>query len=146
LFKKCPHDHRLTNKTYLSVITLTNISPGFTHKMAVKISWHSYGTKLHHCHPMYSLTKADRTTMPDTTKLSCLCRVHFGGVNWIPDNSRLSPSENLRSRSEHVNSNYPIHTATPFVILMTNTWRIKRCIIITTQTGLFGRVWCGGVN
>ena len=90
------------------------------------------------------LTKADHTATPDTTKLSCLCRVHFGGVNWIPDNSRLSPTENLRS--EHVNSNYPIHTTTPFVILMTNTWRIKRCIIITTQTRLFCRVWCGGVN
>jgi len=23
--------------------------------------------------------------MPDTTKLSCLCRVRSGGVNWIPD-------------------------------------------------------------
>jgi len=47
---------------------------------------------------------------PDTTKLSCLCRVRFGGVNWIPDNSRLSPKENLES--EHVQSNRPIHTAT----------------------------------
>ena len=34
---------------------------------------------------------------PDTTKLSCLCRVRFGGVNWIPDNSRLSPIENVKS-------------------------------------------------
>jgi len=25
-----------------------------------------------------------------TTKLSCLCRVCFDGVNWIPDNSRLA--------------------------------------------------------
>ena len=22
--------------------------------MAMKTSWHRYGTKLHHCHPMYS--------------------------------------------------------------------------------------------
>ena len=36
------------------------------------------------------------TATPDTTKLSCLCRVLFGGVNWIPDNSRLSPAENLK--------------------------------------------------
>ena len=34
---------------------------------------------------------------PDKTKLSCLCRVRFGGVNWIPDNSRLSPIENVKS-------------------------------------------------
>jgi len=25
---------------------------------------------------------------PNMTKLSCLCRVRFGGVNWIPDNSK----------------------------------------------------------
>ena len=39
-------------------------------------------------------------------KLSCLCRVRFRGVNWIPDNSRLSPTENLKSK--HVHSNRPI--------------------------------------
>jgi len=25
------------------------------------------------------------TATPDTTKLPCLRRVRFGGVNWIPD-------------------------------------------------------------
>ena len=25
----------------------------FTYKMAAKASWHRYGTKLRHCHPMY---------------------------------------------------------------------------------------------
>ena len=30
------------------------------------------------------------TATPDTIKLSCLCRIRFRGVNWIPDNSRLS--------------------------------------------------------
>jgi len=34
---------------------------------------------------------------PDTTKLSCLCRVRFGGVNWIPDDIRLAPIENVKS-------------------------------------------------
>ena len=48
--------------------------------------------------------------MPDTTKQSCLCCVRFGGVNWIPDNSRLSPTENLKS--EYVLGNCPIHTGT----------------------------------
>ena len=33
--------------------------------------------------------KLVRSATPDTTKLSCLCRVRFGGVNWIPDNPRL---------------------------------------------------------
>jgi len=36
------------------------------------------------------LLKLIHTATPDTTKLSCLCRVSFGGVNWIHDNSRLS--------------------------------------------------------
>jgi len=52
----------------------------------------------------------------------------FGGVNWIPDNSRLSWSENLKS--ERVQCNRPIHTGTPD----------------TTQTGPSCRVWRGGVN
>ena len=73
-------------------------------------------------------TEGSHTSTPDTAKLSCLCRVRFGGANWIPDNSRLSPTENLKS--EHVDSNCPIHVATPD----------------TTQTGLFCRDCCGGVN
>ena len=41
--------------------------------------------------------KLIHTAIPDTTKLSCLCGVRFGGVNWISDNSRLSPAESLQS-------------------------------------------------
>ena len=67
-------------------------------------------THTDHATPSVPL-KLIHTATPDTTKLSCLCRVRFGGVNWIPDNSRLSPTENLMF--EHVNSNCPIHTATP---------------------------------
>ena len=40
-------------KAYLSDNRVTNISKSFTHKMAVKTSWHRYGTKLSHCRPMY---------------------------------------------------------------------------------------------
>ena len=48
------YDHRLTNEAYLSAITVTNISMSFTYKMAAKINWRRYGTKLpvRHCHPM----------------------------------------------------------------------------------------------
>jgi len=67
--------------------------------------------------------KPIHTATPDTTKLSCARRVGFGGVNWIPDNLRLSPTVNLKF--EHVTSNCPIYTATPETI----------------QTGLFCRVW-----
>jgi len=41
-------------KAHLSDNRVTNISKGFTHKMAVKISWHRYGTKLRDGHPMYN--------------------------------------------------------------------------------------------
>jgi len=50
--RKCPYDDRLINKATkkasLSDITLTNISESFTYKMAAKINWHRYGTKLRH--------------------------------------------------------------------------------------------------
>jgi len=63
------------------------------------------------CSNLVSEKQSIHTAMSDTTKLSCLCRVRFGGVNWIPDNSILSLTENWKS--EHVNSNCPIHTTTP---------------------------------
>jgi len=49
--RQCPYD-QLTNKAYLSGTTVRSIYESFTHKMAAKASWHRYGTKLHHCHPM----------------------------------------------------------------------------------------------
>ena len=45
----------MTNKTYLSCITVRNIHESFTHKMAAKTSWYRYGTKLRQCQPMYRL-------------------------------------------------------------------------------------------
>ena len=51
LIRKCPYDHWLTNKTYLSVTTVKKTFVRvFTFKMAAKIYWHRYGTKLRHCH------------------------------------------------------------------------------------------------
>ena len=42
--RKCPYDHWLTNKAYLSTVTVTNICQSFTYKMAAKFNWHRYGT------------------------------------------------------------------------------------------------------
>ena len=56
--------------------------------------------------------KAIFTPPRQTRQNSCLCRVHFGGVIWILDNSRLSPTENVKSG--RVQSNCPIHTGTPY--------------------------------
>jgi len=47
--------HELTNKAYLSAITVTTIFQSFTYKMVAKTSWHIYGTKLHHCPLVYSV-------------------------------------------------------------------------------------------
>jgi len=40
-------------KRILSAITVTSLYQSFTYKMAAKTSWHRYGTKLRHCHPIY---------------------------------------------------------------------------------------------
>ena len=50
-------------------ITVTNIYQSFTYKMAAKINWHRYGTKLH-CHPMYN----GRKTVVVVVTLVCLLR------------------------------------------------------------------------
>ena len=40
---------------------IANISQSITHKMVAKTSWHRYGTKLRHCHPMYRVGQKNRT-------------------------------------------------------------------------------------
>ena len=42
-------------QSILNDSTLTNTCQSFTQRMAAKTSWHRYGTKLRHCHPMYTL-------------------------------------------------------------------------------------------
>jgi len=46
----------IINEAYLGLIDImvANICHSFTRKMAPKTSRHRYGTKLRHCHPMYS--------------------------------------------------------------------------------------------
>jgi len=72
-------------------------------------------------------------------------------MNWIPDNSRLSPTEN--SKSEDVQRNCPIHNGTPYTTCMAKlpgALKAKEDYQQqpqdTTQTGPSCRVWCGGVN
>ena len=54
--RKCPYDHWLANKVYLSAVMVTNISESFTYKLAAKINWHRYGTEFCHYHPLYATT------------------------------------------------------------------------------------------
>jgi len=54
--RKRPHDQRLTNKVYLSAITVTNISQSFTYKMAAEINMRRYGTIITSLSPCVYLT------------------------------------------------------------------------------------------
>jgi len=75
---------------------------------------------LRHCLSVVQYQSTALFSPPGQTGQNCpVCRVCLGGVNWIPDNSRLSPAENLKS--ERANSNGRSHVGTPD----------------TTQTGLF---------
>jgi len=38
--RKCPCDHKPTDKAYISDSRVKSISKSFTHKMAAKTSWH----------------------------------------------------------------------------------------------------------
>jgi len=67
----------MTNKAYLSTITVTDISQSFTYnKTAAKINWHRYGTKLRHCDAMY--------TWGEVTSQNLWPRYgrHFVGITW----------------------------------------------------------------
>jgi len=65
--RKCPYDHWLTKKAYLSAITVTNIYYSFTYKMAAKINWHRYGTKLRHYHHLCIQTRKHRLHIGSTS-------------------------------------------------------------------------------
>jgi len=79
----------LPKKAYLHVSdnTMTNISKSFTHKMAAKTSWHRYGTKLCHCHPVY--TGRTRSTLLRTPSLCRSLRIGPStGLYRIPKSSK----------------------------------------------------------
>jgi len=85
--RKWPYNHWLTNKAYLSDITVTNIFPSFTHKMVAKNSWHRHGTKLRHCHPTYRSQTMRRTKLRFTTKgARCSMRRFVVDGNFGPSN------------------------------------------------------------
>ena len=70
--------HWLINKTCLSAIKVTNSSKSFTYKMAAKLNWHRYGTKLRHRHSMYSYP----TTCPAWVMLDVCCVSVTGDLFW----------------------------------------------------------------
>ena len=64
-----------------------NIYESFTHKMAAKTSWHRYGTKLRHCHSMYSRWQW-------YFRQVCATGVHGNGEDsWVPWDSHGNGSK-----------------------------------------------------
>ena len=50
-FRKCPHDHRLTSKAYLSAVAVSDIYRSFYLQDGGKNQLRRCGTKLRHCRP-----------------------------------------------------------------------------------------------
>jgi len=61
----------------ISVITVTNISKSFTHKMATETSWHRHGTKLQMSDVrtalLTSIDSYDKSARSKIPKLSACC-------------------------------------------------------------------------
>jgi len=75
--RKYPCDHWLTDKAYLSARKWHTFLRVFIYKMAAKINWHRYGTKLRHCHPMWQ----SRSFMPTGLVKKVSCCWHFLKLN-----------------------------------------------------------------
>jgi len=58
----------------------------FTYKMAAKISWHRYGTKLRYCHSMYSI-RCGHCNIYSVVRL-CLC-LSAQGIITVLDGARI---------------------------------------------------------
>ena len=84
----------------------TNISPSFTHKMAAKIIWHRYGSKLRHCHHMYMQTSpAASCEWPGSCWMRCYQGRRPLSSRWpvtstpsLPNDERCASRWNLWSR------------------------------------------------
>jgi len=94
--------HRLKWRHRIYDIRVTNIYQSFTHKMAVKTSWRRYGTKLRHCHPVYTaftylLTRSVRALQDAENAICCMNGQWIGSrairTNWA---TRKPPAPNQK--------------------------------------------------
>ena len=102
-----------------------NISKSFTHKMAAKISWHRYGTKLRHCRPMYKIfcTVCEQHAWSDMQR-HC---DKFVAISW----KKVPKQKSIASRCEnasvrHLSINRSIFQSV-FQHWMTATQKQKHC-------------------
>jgi len=63
--RKCPYDPWLTNKAYLSAVTVTNFSQSYTYKMVAKVNWHRYRI-------LNKITSLSSYVLPGLSKYSAL--------------------------------------------------------------------------
>ena len=62
----------------ISVIRVTNISNSFTHKMTTETNLHRYGTKVHHCRPMYNTRDRYQNSEILSCEKHCLNETYIG--------------------------------------------------------------------
>jgi len=74
------NDLPVTNKAYLSAITVTTISKSFTYKMAAKINWHRYGTIITSLSPCVYSAFSALTLLVGRQEGHPACKKQSGGV------------------------------------------------------------------
>ena len=71
-------------------------------------------------------------------RLSCLCRVRFGAVNWIPDNSRLSPTKSLKSGHVSVKQGHAFENPATVTTQCVHTAQKNSLLIRNKEEGITG--------
>jgi len=85
--RKCPYGHLFANREYLRSVTVTYIYRSFTYNVASKTCWHTHGTKLRHCHPVYTLPFSIQQTIHSVLVIEiCSCN------SVVPSTARNVPS------------------------------------------------------
>jgi len=105
-------------QSVLSAITVTNICKSFTHKMAAKINWHRYGTKLRHCHPMYDISSSSFFCYVFTFFNSQLQKIHG-----LPDKWQFCKISRQKTA-------------------LTDTLKHKQCLLPHNMHSLAATCWC----
>ena len=130
----CPYDHELTNKAYLSDIAVTIISESFTRNMTAKTSWYRYGTKLRHCLPMHTRSRAPLAQVSVITSITNLSAMH-ASEQWR-HHGVIGSSSHKRPFKLHFITIYEIYAARVCRSITKPAWKLN-----TTTVR-----WCTGLN
>jgi len=75
--------------------------------MAAKTSWHRYGTKLRHCHPVYSLQKTAKAAYTTSRKTVTGIAFQVSGLDMSRVAVVLSRRTNMTADNTHVDTILP---------------------------------------